>query len=236
MHTICSFETADAVQGVDLSGKIAVVIDILRATTTIVTAFANGAKQIFPVKMVDEVFELAQAYPDALKAGERGGAKVPGFDFGNSPREYQANAVKNKSIIFTTTNGTQALVNAESADKVLVAAFLNLQSVADYLLAAGQDVAIIQAGTEGEFTLEDAVCAGYLVQALVKAKTWQFDERSKKAIALAADYKNTLDALHASHHGQNLIRLGFEPDLEICAQLDSYHILPVYKEKIIRYS
>src|SRR5215468_5888030 len=148
----------------ELAGGVAVVIDVLRATTTIIHALAAGCEAVRPCLEVDEAKHLA----DGMRAGrvilggERGGRPLPGFDLGNSPREYTPQVCRGTTLVLTTTNGTRALVRAAEADRVLVAGFVNYSAVCEQLRQDARPVHIVCAGTEGAITLEDTLLAGAL--------------------------------------------------------------------------
>jgi 2-phosphosulfolactate phosphatase len=143
-----------------LGGTMCVVIDVIRATSTIVTALGNGAKGILPVASVEEAFALKAKNPGALLAGERGGQPLPGFDLGNSPREMTRERVGGREMILTTTNGTQALAACNGAREIVTASFLNFGAVVARMRKAGPPWMILCAGFEGHFGIDDAIVAG----------------------------------------------------------------------------
>ena len=153
-----------------LSHRVVVVIDILRATSVIVQAISQGAREVIPVKTVEEAFQMAKTFPPntTLLGGERGSQKIEGFDLGNSPREYWAEKVRGKRLILTTTNGTKAFHAVSSAEKVLVGGFFNISAVAEECFKLDQDLLIYPSGDEGEFSLEDTVCGGMLIDGIIK--------------------------------------------------------------------
>jgi len=149
-----------------LNQSACAVIDVIRATSTIVTALANGASGVRPVASVSDAFVLKAQDPGALLAGERGGQALPGFDLGNSPEAFTAERVSGRQIILTTTNGTQALAACAGARAVMTVGFLNLDAVAARLKELGPPWIIVCAGYEGDFGFDDAVVAGALAGAL----------------------------------------------------------------------
>ncbi|MGH7482532.1 MAG: 2-phosphosulfolactate phosphatase, partial [Longimicrobiales bacterium] len=155
--------TPAEVAAADVNGAAVAVIDVLRATSTIVEALANGAKAVLPVATPEEATSLLQRLDseDVLRCGERRGARIEGFDLGNSPQEFTADRVGGKLLAMTTTNGTPALLAAAGARRVVVASFLNLRAVTD-ALAGEERVVLLCAGREGSFALEDGLCAGTL--------------------------------------------------------------------------
>ena len=158
------FFTLQEADGAVLQDHTAVVVDVLRASSTIVAALAAGAHAIYPVVSTEEAIKLATSLgrEDALLAGERRGLKVEGFDLGNSPREFTPETVGGKRVVMSTTNGTRALVAVAGAERVLVASFLNLSAVAA-ACADAERLAVVCAGREGRFSIDDAVCAGMLL-------------------------------------------------------------------------
>src|SRR5207253_7702905 len=161
-----AYFTPAKVKATDLTGRVAVVIDVLRATSTMIEALANGARTIFPVATIDEAVRLGQNLDRTatLLCGERKSVRIEGFDLGNSPFEFTDDAVAGKALVMSTTNGTRAVLCAADARRALVASLLNLDAVAQAVAEDGDDVAIICAGREQRFALEDAVCAGLIAE------------------------------------------------------------------------
>ncbi|MCA9059570.1 MAG: 2-phosphosulfolactate phosphatase, partial [Planctomycetaceae bacterium] len=162
----------DLLEPSDLSGHTAVVIDVLRASSTIATAVAAGVRQIIPCQTVDQAFQIRQEQQagDAslvLLGGERGGMKIDGFDLSNSPQDYTAARVANRTIAFTTTNGTRAMSHCVAARRILVGAFVNLHAVCEELVAGNDDVHLVCAGTDGKPTAEDILFAGAVCDCLL---------------------------------------------------------------------
>jgi 2-phosphosulfolactate phosphatase len=211
-----------------------VVVDVLRATSTMVTAFMNGCTSIVPVADVEEAFRLANgAMGDALIGGERGGLAVKGFDLGNSPREYTAGQVQGKMIIMTTTNGSRAFRSLPESTTGIVASFLNLGAVARYCLRQARDFVLMPSGREGGFSLEDTVCAGGIVE-MVRKELQNTPELTDAALASGILYDhargNLVAMFRSSVHGRYLMELGMEKDLEYCAQTDVTSIVPIYRD------
>jgi 2-phosphosulfolactate phosphatase len=235
------YPTCDSVK--DLSGKTAIVIDVLRATSVITTALFNGAEKVISVPSVDDALNLAGEYEGgALLGGERGGVKIPGFDLGNSPLEYKKELVAGKTVILTTSNGTRAIKASENAEHVLIGCFLNASAVAEKALELASRiespcVVVVCAGTLGEFSLDDAACAGLIVDYLAsilerEKETSKFSDLAFACRELFLKYQNDLKALisHAAHY-RRLIRLGFERDIYYCLQMDVIDCVPVYDRK-----
>lgn len=212
---------------------IAVVIDVLRATTSIATALYNGCRQFIPVATVEEAKALqAMQFPDALLAGEREALLIPGFQFGNSPYDYAKSAVEGRSIIMTTTNGTVALKAVAAASQVYTAAFVNAGAVCLRLADQKADIMVVCAGTQGRFSVEDTLCAGFIADRLLHDASL-----SDTAIAARAMYRdfsrNLVRRVKVTTHASRLIRLGFEQDIDFCLQQDIFPIAPVYADGLI---
>lgn len=218
----------------ELAGRVAVVIDVLRATTTICTALANGADTVVPILTPEEAFRVAADNPDRqfLLGGERKAVLIPGFNHGNSPLEYTEARVKGRPILFTTTNGTRAIRRAAGADRVYIASLLNAPAVARELARLERDAAICCAGTHDQFSLEDSACAGAILEFLAGTGTpVETNDMGVVARNLFREYDGRLgDLLHLSEHGRNLLKLGLQEDLMFCAQLGTLTILPVFTE------
>lgn len=222
---------------VDLRGRVAVLIDVLRATSTIVTALHAGAERVHPVATVEEGLAHAELHGrrNAILGGERGGLRIDGYDLGNSPREYTPFAVGGKTVILTTTNGTRAFAAAEHADAVVAMAFLNVGGIAEWLLQRRQDVTIICAGTEGRLSLDDFLCAGMLISRITMPGTDR--ELADGALAAADWYASHVGSTHAvlstCFHGRRLAALGFEEDLAYCAAIDTVSTIPLRDGKAL---
>jgi 2-phosphosulfolactate phosphatase len=215
-----------------LAGKTVVVIDVLRATTTIVQALAAGAKEVIPCLEVAEVRRLAKKCkgPNVL-GGERGGVKIEGFDLGNSPAEYTRKAVQGKTVFFTTTNGTRAMMACERATRVLLGAFTNLAALCDKL-ASETAIEIVCAGTDGQITREDVLLAGALIDRLDRPLSLETATNDQASIAQDSwlqchESEVPLDIhLLGSRGGVNLYRLRHVRDIRLAAKVDKHTIVP----------
>ena len=203
-------------------GSVAVVIDVLRASTTLTVGLANRARDVIPVATPEEALELKRREPDALLCGERDGRKIPGFDLGNSPREYAAEVVSGRTLIFASTNGSLAMIRARPARRRLLGCFLNANAVVESL--AGEDrVALVCAGKLKRFSLEDAAFAGWVTERLAARGARVEDESARFARRLAPrDRFDVRALLEGSSHGRYLRALGpeFRRDVALCATLD----------------
>lgn len=219
------------------AGGIAVVIDVLRASTTIATALAHGAAAVRPVAGIEEARGLAAVLgAGTLLGGERGGVRIPGFDLGNSPLEYTPDRVAGKTIVITTTNGTAALHACREAREILVGALVNRTAVADEVRRLAGDsvpVHLVCAGTGGEITAEDVLAAGAILDAAAAGFVEALDESAREAVAFfrrvaaAVDVQSGLVAeFRRSPGGSNLVDLGMEADLPVAAAIDSLAVVP----------
>jgi len=219
-----------------VEGRTAVVIDVIRATSTLVEALANGARAIFPTVSTEEAVKLASSLgrEDTLLCGERKGLKVEGFDLGNSPCEFTAGVVEGKQLVMTTTNGTRAFIAAEGADRVLAASFMNLSAVAE-ALAEVPSLVIVCAGRENRFSLDDALCAGMLIRLLEvnRGEEMLLNDGGRVAAGLASDYPVDSEFLRSTAAGEALIEVGLDGDLELCASLDRHTLVPEMNERRI---
>ncbi|GAB2548550.1 2-phosphosulfolactate phosphatase [Rufibacter soli] len=208
-----------------LQGKIAVAVDVLRATSSMVTALSHGVVHIAPVSELTE----CMAYKDQnyLVAAERDGVKAEGFDLGNSPFHYREESVRGRHLAITTTNGTQAIRLSRAADEVLIGAFLNVGAVADYLRQAGKDVVVVCAGWKGLFNLEDTLFAGALAERLEGDFELNHDATLAAYHLYQTAKSDLLGFLSMSSHVQRLERLHILPDIEFCLQEDVYQVVPV---------
>jgi 2-phosphosulfolactate phosphatase len=234
--TIDVFFSPAVVDEASVEGRTAVVIDVIRATSTLVEALANGARAIFPTVSTEEAVKLASSLgrEDTLLCGERKGLKVEGFDLGNSPAEFTPGVVKGKQLVMTTTNGTRAFVASEGADRVFAASFLNLSAVSKALVDSSRLV-IVCSGRENRFALDDALCAGLLVRnALEKgADGWKLNDAARVAADLAEKYTVDAEFLRSTAAGSALVDVGLETDLELCASVDRHDLLPEMRDRRI---
>ena len=221
----------------------AVVIDVLRATTTVVEALANGAKAVFPMDTADDAMRLAQnvGRDSVLLCGERKALPIEGFDLGNSPREFTEERVADKALVMTTTNGTRAFLAvadrrttpAAEGGAILVASFLNLSAVVHRIVEREGAVALVCAGREGRFGLDDAACAGALIRGVEASGTVpELNDGGRAARSLAAD-ADIEGMLRASAAGRHLVELELGEDVAFCARVDRTDVVPVLRERKI---
>jgi 2-phosphosulfolactate phosphatase len=237
--TIEVFLTPSQADEMQLKDKTVVVIDVLRASTTIATALYNGAKEIIPVSTIENAAKISgnMIGDVTLRAGERNARMIEGFNLGNSPLEYVKEVVAGKSIIFVTTNGSGTIVKGRHAKHLLVAGFVNLGTVVQALARLKEDTTIICSGKSGNFCLEDAVCAGKIIAELKNTRIGniKLDDAGYAALMLEKSFgKNILKMLKQSEHGQYLAGIGFQEDLKWCAGVDTIPVLPVFSGNMIR--
>ncbi len=235
----------------NLEGGAVVIIDILRASSTIITALHNGAIRVIPCGTPNEARKIREQSPAeaVLLGGERGGVLIEGFDCGNSPTEYAPGRVAGKTIAFTTTNGTQALLKSAAAETILIGAFINRQAVVDRLHADQRPVHLVCAGTDGEITGEDVLFAGAVVEALQQmdaethsiAQRWlrndcariaqSFWRQSVGDTSIAGDAGNLSarieSAMRVTNGGRNLCDLGYDNDIRLCSMVDCFGHVPM---------
>jgi 2-phosphosulfolactate phosphatase len=229
-------------EDLQLRDKHIIVIDVLRASTTITVALNNGAREIIPVANVESAVKISGSLfgEVTLRGGERNGKIIEGFNLGNSPVEYSEAAVKGKSIIYCTTNGSVAMFKSRYARSLTIGSFVNLSAVVDIMKEDQKDYLIICAGRAnsiGAFSIEDAVCAGMMIQRLQKNEsiTLELSDSAKAAHALYKSFgKSVLKMLKTSEHGQYLIDIGFAEDLKICSAVDSVPVVPALNGTVIK--
>ena len=223
----------------DLLPDCAVVIDVLRATTTIATALDAGAEAVQAFSNIEELKRQSDSWSPAkrLRAGERGGVMVEGFDMGNSPLTCTPEFVANKRLFLTTTNGTRALQRVANSAQVITAAQVNRQAAVNYLLKTQPEtVWMVGSGWQGDYSVEDTACAGAIAQSIMQqSNISQVDlignDEVIGAISLYEQWKdNLLDVFRQCSHGQRLLKLDGEADLKYCSQTDTLDILPIQKE------
>jgi 2-phosphosulfolactate phosphatase len=212
-----------------LRGGLAVVIDVLRATTTIVHALAAGCASVRPCAEVEEARTLADTMHagKVLLGGERGGTAPAGFDLGNSPKRYTPRVCRDTTLVFTTTNGTRAILRCGEAARTLVAAFVNYSAVCEQLRQDRRPVYIVCAGTDGEVTLEDTLLAGALVDCLAELGSSRLNDGARIAWDCFETHGHCLDAaLELSQGAQNLKRLGLDEDIADAGRIDAFNLVP----------
>lgn len=208
----------------DVSDKTVVVVDILRATSCMVTAFAHGVDCIVPFADLEDC--RAMSKHGYITSGERNGEKVEGFDKGNSPFEYMEE-IRGKKIAFTTTNGTQAISKSSGARDVVIGAFLNLSAVVDHLIKSPNNILVVCAGWKGKVNMEDTLFAGAVVQKM-KDQVKIDDDSALMAMHVYNQAKaDMVEFLKPASHIQRLKKLGIQEDIRYCLTEDTYNVVPV---------
>ena len=233
------FGPASSAPGV-VAGRVVAVIDVLRASTTIAAALANGARNVVPLESADEVITRARQFErsQVRLAGEHKMLPIAGFDFGNSPLELSRDSVEGTTVLMTTTNGTIALAGIQGARDVVVASYVNFSPVSALLrtaLRGGAPVTIICAGRDRLFSLEDAACAGrYAKDLAANVPGAELGDAAEVCIMLNDKYGDDLARLFAeSEHGRALAAAGFADDLKVCATIDAFPVVPLYQDRQI---
>lgn len=220
-----------------LSDGVAVAIDVLRTTTSIVHALAAGSTAIIPCEELEEARALAGEMPvgRGLLVGEREGLPPPGFDLGNSPRKFTTQLCKGATIILSTTNGARALIRSAKAARCLVAAFVNYSAICEQLLHEMRPVYIVCAGTDGDVTLEDTLLAGAVVDCLCEHRSIRLNDGARLAWDCFEAQGGYLEsALKLSRGGQKLCHLDFEEDISTAARVDAFNLVPELRRDPLR--
>jgi len=220
------------------TSKTTVVIDVLRATSTIVTAINNGAKEVVPMASVEFAVKVSGGMfgGQILLGGERNTKKIEGFALGNSPFEYSRDIVEGKTIVFYTTNGTRSIAKAKYSENLYTCSFLNISAIAKHLITLNTDVEIVCSGRNNYFSIEDSVCAGMLISKISKVKEDSFLNDSGAAVlTLYEKYgANLMKMMRESDHGKILLENGFEADLEYCSSIDILDDIPSYSSGVLK--
>lgn len=217
----------------------AIAVDVLRATSTMATVLAAGGEAVQVFSDLEQLMQVSEnwAGDKRLRAGERGGARVPGFDLGNSPLDCTPELVEGKRLFISTTNGTRTLQCIQAAKDVLTGAFVNRAAVVDYVIKTKPEtVWIVGSGWEGSYSLEDTACAGAIAYSICEQLDQPLadiagNDEMINAIALYQQWQNDiLGLLHHASHGQRLLRLDCHEDLKYCSELDTLDVLPIQTE------
>jgi 2-phosphosulfolactate phosphatase len=243
MSKLCVHFLPDLVAPPALSGRRCVVVDVLRATTTIVEALAAGAIAVVPCLTIDDARRRAAevGVGDSLLGGERGGRPIEGFDLGNSPAEYTAARVADKTVVLTTTNGTKALLHSVAGSEILIGALVNLSAVCARLQSAPASgnvpVDVVCAGTDGQITREDVLFAGAVADRLAAAQ-FELDDSAEvardawRSVSGGTNggelQRQLITAMSASRGGRNLIEIGMAGDIRLAGRVDQFAIVPQF--------
>lgn len=216
-----------------LAGGCVIIIDVLRACSTIIAALDSGAERVIPIADAAAASTIVRPTERDRKllAGERKGVKIEGFDLGNSPLEFTPDKVRGKTIVLSTSNGTRAMALAAKASKALICSLANLGAVAK--AASGEEeISILCCGTEGAIASEDLLCGGMLVEMLgVSEESAGLNDAAKISLLLAEHFRGSVqEFIRNCDHGKALRDLGFEADIVACSSLDSSQSVPVLRE------
>jgi 2-phosphosulfolactate phosphatase len=224
------------IEGVEEAAKsecLIIVVDVLRASSTIITAIANGALSIIPTLKIQEAGSIAKSIPKSLLGGERKGVRIPGFDLGNSPLEYTSNVVYNRNIVFTTTNCTRVLEKCKQLpllNEVRIGAFLNVGALVKeakrYLDEEEGHISIVQAGSHGKASLDDLLCAE-IIKTMIQSEGEHRPTADMRRILSSISYL----VLSNTKHGKYLSEIGFDNDVRYCSQIDTTDVVPRFEKE-----
>lgn len=223
--------SADNIDESKVKDKVVIVIDMLRATTVITTAFMNGCREVIPCLTVDDALKEGKKFnrDEFVLGGERRAMKIEGFDLSNSPLEYTEDVVKDKTVIITTTNGTRALTECKSAKRIFVASVINGGAVARKLMEIGEDVTIINAGTNGEFSMDDFICGGYIINEMMSInENLYLTDVAKTANYIYENNKSFQSFIKDARHYGVMKQLGLIEDVEYAMKKNITDIVPEY--------
>jgi 2-phosphosulfolactate phosphatase len=233
VHVDLEFVARDKSKAVK-RGNLIIVIDVLRASTSIIVALAKGAKSVIPTTTLREAYQLHKKYPDYVLVGERGGCKPRGFDIGNSPVALAADHIRGKNLIITTTNGTKALAKSKGSRWVLIGAFLNAEAIAkkatEISKKSGGGISFVLAGEKNHFSLEDFICAGAIAEGFPENMIELSDKATAALLAFREAKSNLFENVKKSEHAKNLTKLGLGKDIEFSCQLSIYETIPFYRD------
>ncbi|MEX0723921.1 MAG: 2-phosphosulfolactate phosphatase [Gracilimonas sp.] len=231
------FFSVQAFQEEELRGKSAVIIDVLRASSSITTAISHGAKKIIPVADMSDAMKIATTMDqkDYLLCGEKNGTKIEGYHLGNSPAEYEPDVVEGKTLIFNTTNGTKAIKKASLANEVYVGSFLNQQSILNALKEHDDEIVLICSGWQGRLAIEDTLFAGSLLHAISGGNLPDSaKDGAKVAFGLFEKYGDDLEgAISKSDHAKRLAELVPNDDIAFCCKVNEFDVLPGMRDGIL---
>ena len=223
--------SADDINESKIEDKIIVVIDMFRATSVIVTSLSNGCREVIPYLTIEEAVEHAHKLrrEEYILGGERKAVKIEGFDLSNSPLEYTRDRVENKTILMTTTNGTRTLTKAIAGKKVLIGAMLNAKAVAERLIEINEDVVIINAGTNGNFSMDDYICSGYIINEMLKKdENLMLTDIAKTANIIYEGHEDILSYVKKASHYSVMKSLNLEEDIAYCIKKGIVKEVPEY--------
>jgi len=226
--------SADDIKKEKIKNKTVVVIDMLRATSVIVTAIDNGCKGVIPVLTVDEAANIVRnSKEEFMLGGERNALKIEGFHYSNSPLEYTRETIQGKTLVMTTTNGTKAIKGCAGAGNILIGAMLNAKAIAERIVKLNKDVVIVNAGTYGEFSIDDFLCSGYIIDCVIKLVETELSDIAVTSHYIYKNNEDIKDFIKNASHYKRIMKLGLAADLEYCCKKDIIDNVPEYKDGII---
>lgn len=239
MHAETILFPGDPLKEDKIRGRTAVIIDVLRLSSTIITAMENGAESIYSSDTIEGALKLKSRLTEESKTGEipllggeRDGFRIEGFDLGNSPLEYTRSAIGGRTIILSSTNGSQALKNCSGADGIIIGAPRNCERIADYIISKNKNIVFFLSGRLGNFSLEDAVGAGLIIDLIRRKTSLDLSDSSIMCADLHEKYGgNFMNVFNTGFHGKYLRKIGMERDLVFCAEIGVSRALPAMTEE-----
>lgn len=229
--------SADDIKKEKILNKSVIVIDVLRATSVIITAINNGCNKVIPVLTIEEALEIYDKDREKyIMGGERKALKIEGFHCSNSPLEYSRQVVENKTLIITTSNGTRAIKRSTLAKNILIGAFINAEDVANRSINLNNDVTIVNAGTYGQFSIDDFICSGYIISCIMRKIKAVLTDISKTALYIYEQNTDIITFIKKASHYKRIERLKLYNDLEYCCKKDIIKIVPEYIDGVIKYT
>lgn len=214
--------------------KVVIVIDILRASSVIITAISNGAKSVIPVTNVEEALKIRDKMENVILGGERKAQKIDGFDLSNSPLEYTKENIEDKNVILTTTNGTKAITRSSSADKVYIGSLLNAKAVARKAYEENKDIVMVLAGTNDKFSIDDFLAAGAIINDILEIKEYNLTDIAKTSLLLFNTNSDLEELISHAYHYNLLLDLGLHSDIKYCLKKDILKIVPEFQNGVIK--
>lgn len=221
--------SADQIYENIIKDKTVVVVDVLRATSVIITAISNGCTEVLPVLTTEEAFEIKENNCKCLLGGERNAVKIQGFDLSNSPLDYTTGKVGGKTLVLTTSNGTRAIQGSIAARNLLIGAIINGQAVGDRILELGNDVVIVNAGTKGKFSIDDFICSGFIIDCILeKNNDVALTDIAKTAHYIYKQNRSITDFIKNAEHYERIIELELKDDLDYCCRKNIISVVPEF--------
>jgi 2-phosphosulfolactate phosphatase len=222
--------SAGDIKEAKVKDKTVIVIDMLRATSVIATAISNGCEEVIPLLTIEEAVDLVREEREKyILGGERKALKIEGFDCSNSPLEYGSNVVQGKTIVLTTTNGTRAIKGSEGARDILIGAMINGAAAAKKIAQLNNDVIIVNAGTYDEFSIDDFICSGYIIDCLKKLEDVELSDIAATAHYIYRNNEDIFSFIKYASHYKRIEELGLKDDLEYCCRKSIIDVVPEYK-------